>query len=167
MNAEFLENNIRVTESEGSYTADIRRKNIGPEGFLGAYVVSETKGAYVVSSAAPNGDNIDITAGPFVISYNPTTAESTVSYSEGGGSANGLIITENESGALDKTWKEIHDALTAGQTAVVLFNTNDLRSTSLIMSTIHDATDTEEVYSVAIAGRTYYAETETGYPSMT
>lgn len=82
----------------------------------------------------------------------------------GGGGANGFVLTENESGALDKTWKEIHDALAAGRPAVVLVDSDGLSGANLVLGVTYDTAETENPYHVATGTATYFAEAETGYP---
>lgn len=83
------------------------------------------------------------------------------------GGGGGLVVRETESSGvytLDKTWKEIHDAMVAG-TYVVIIQVDD---TATIVSDCFFYID-DDVYVVMPGSnrRVYGSQTQTGYPSYT
>lgn len=80
----------------------------------------------------------------------------------GGGTGGGVLVcTEDENGTLDKTWKEIYDAITGGK--ICLIATNEFgRDILSVVTSI--ATDNNTMYGVLSAENLYITNTEGGYP---
>ena len=85
---------------------------------------------------------------------------------EGGGTGGGaMVATATQSGAyvtLDKTWKELADAMESGIVPVILYNdgTNKYKETVTMIN------QTSDLYSVSTTSFTFEVDTETGYPSF-
>ena len=71
---------------------------------------------------------------------------------------------QEDGGTLDKTWKEIHDAVSDGKLSFVFFMGEDEIGIGIVMSVYE-----EGGYSIDVMGWnegfTYTAETENGYPT--
>lgn len=84
----------------------------------------------------------------------------------GGGTGGGVLVaTATQSGAyatLDKTWKELADAMESGIVPVILYNdgTNKYKETVTMIN------ETSDLYSVSTTSFSFEVDTETGYPSF-
>lgn len=82
----------------------------------------------------------------------------------GGGSGGGyLALHEDETGALDKTWKEIYDALTEGKYVSLLISNAENEINQYKVSTYSE--DGIYVVNVGTYGE-YTTNSENGYPSI-
>ena len=106
------------------------------------------------ASTATDGDTLVVDDGEWVIG------------SGGGGGTGGgaMVATATQSGAyvpLDKTWKELADAMESGIVPVILYNdgTNKYKETVTMIN------ETSDLYSVSTTSFTFEVDTETGYPS--
>lgn len=83
----------------------------------------------------------------------------------GGGTGGGaLVVTATQSGAyvtLDKTWKELADAMESGIVPVILYNDG----TNKYKETVTYINDMSDYYYVSTSSFSFETETETGYPS--
>ena len=93
--------------------------------------------------------------------------------SGGGGSASGLVVNVSyieEVRTMDKTWKEIHDALENGVPVIVKLpdvEDPDYPETdviSMVNGVMHDAYGYEVYYYYSIGMMTAVADSEDGYP---
>lgn len=121
----------------------------------------ERKGVYSDSLPTPT-DSSSVENGDYIINIH-NGKESYKPYSGGGGG--GVLIVHDVDGTLDKTWKEINDAL-AG--AVVLIVEDDGYGGHM-SSHVISAYDEEGEYAVVAdtkpSGTTYTTDSENGYPS--
>ena len=79
----------------------------------------------------------------------------------GGGTGGGVLIVNDVSGTLDKTWKEIYDATTGGKLCFIATH-NAVFDLLGLITTI--ATDHDTQYGVAADNQEYATSTEDGYP---
>lgn len=83
----------------------------------------------------------------------------------GGGTGVGVLVaTATQSGAyvtLDKTWKELADAMESGIVPVVLY----IDGTNKYKETVTMINETSDSYRVSTTSDTFEVDTETGYPS--
>lgn len=82
----------------------------------------------------------------------------------GGGSGGGsFVIHDDGTGTLDKTWKEIHDALVAGMFVAVVSSFDE----GVGYNIIYQAVNIEGTYSVdSVDGANFSTDSENGYPSV-
>ena len=91
--------------------------------------------------------------------------------SSGGGSAEPLFVHESESGVLDATWLEIHDAIAAGRSVMVFVSDEDDPNygtydyLSIVVSGYSTAGAQVEEGYVVMAGLQWVAAAQDGYPS--
>lgn len=90
----------------------------------------------------------------------------------GGGGGGGLVVHDTESSGvhtLDKTWKEIHDAMSAGGSVVVVAGSVDEGYYTLCGVVCEFTLGTYSVSILTTGGGSVSYETlsETGYPSYT
>lgn len=81
--------------------------------------------------------------------------------SSGGGG--GVLIVNDVSGTLDKTWKEIYDATTGGKLCLISVTNNGFDILALITII---ATDHDTMYGVGADNKQYETSTEDGYPVL-
>ena len=80
----------------------------------------------------------------------------------GGGTGGGVLIVNDVSGTLDKTWKEIYDATTGGKFCVIVVSGGGGDTLNFVISI---GTDHDTMYAVLAAENNAYAtSTEDGYP---
>ena len=79
----------------------------------------------------------------------------------GGGTGGGVLVVNDVNGTLDKTWKEIYDAITGGK--ICLIATNESGADILFVAT-SIATDNNTMYVVKVEDNMYTTNTEGGYP---
>ena len=114
--------------------------------------------------AKAGGQNV---ATPTPITREETFLQAIIDNGSGGGGGTGggvLVATATQSGAyatLDKTWKELADAMESGIVPVILYNdgTNKYKETVTMIN------ETSDLYSVSTTSFTFEVDTETGYPS--
>jgi len=83
----------------------------------------------------------------------------------GGGGASMFIHIDDQTGALDKTWKEMYDAFTAG-TAIILTGFRDGFYDYTLISAF--GTDNASVYGIQASNNIWFAtDSENGYPVET
>lgn len=76
-----------------------------------------------------------------------------------------LIVSVDETMTLDKTWKEIHDALANG--TIVVFSDSD--ETGVNLNIVNEASVEEETYHIYVLGSetlSFITDSENGYPTM-
>lgn len=80
----------------------------------------------------------------------------------GGGSGGGVleISVDNDTGALNKTWQEIHDALLSGKTCIV----HEEFDNGLIWGIVVCVSTDGSVYSVDVNNWTARTDSANGYP---
>ena len=80
----------------------------------------------------------------------------------GGGGGNNVLIAnyDNDTGALDKTWQQIYDALNSGTPAFIKGNNDG----EVFMLNIKGANSTPDYYVADITEATYVAESANDYP---
>lgn len=92
----------------------------------------------------------------------------------GAGGGGALVIHENESGELDRTWQEIHDAISAGQICISLYSADNEQQTVAQTLYVTDAVREGSSYyvrvcSVDLAGSLtvwrYETDSADGYPA--
>lgn len=83
--------------------------------------------------------------------------------SSGGGTGGGVLRINDVNETLDKTWREIYDAINSGK--LCLIATNEYGSDILTVAT-SIATDNNTMYGVKVANNMYITNTENGYPAM-
>lgn len=81
----------------------------------------------------------------------------------GGGGGGGVLIVNDVSGTLDKTWKEIYDATTGGKLCLISVTNNGFDILALITII---ATDHDTMYGVGADNKQYETSTEDGYPVL-
>lgn len=79
----------------------------------------------------------------------------------GGGSGGGYLAVHSNDGVLDKTWKEINDALVEGK-YVCLVQISDETKHKINFITWYDGSE----YYVEINGNSYVTDSENGYPIL-
>lgn len=67
-------------------------------------------------------------------------------------------------GTLDKTWKEIHDALQTRICIAVIVNGNDIRK-AMVYEAVYDQEEGKFAIRFAMVDSTFFAETENDYPT--
>ena len=125
-----------------------------------------------MSYTPTNWDNGDIITAAKLNKIEQGISEASSS-SDGGG---GLVVTEaieNFVSTLDKTWKEIHDAIAAGRCVFIHRADDDnpsygvYNSFEVVGYCAHVmGADVEEDGYVVQASGAWISETETGYPTM-
>lgn len=81
----------------------------------------------------------------------------------GGG---GLVVHESESSGvytLDKTWKEIHDAMTEGTPVVII--RADGNDVTIVVACVYAADDEVYIVMPGVNERVYVAASQTDYPT--
>lgn len=78
----------------------------------------------------------------------------------GGGTGGGVFVVNDVNGTLDKTWKEIYDAIIVGKICLIATNENNINILSVATSFV---TDNNTMYGVE-ADCKYITNTEDGYP---
>lgn len=68
-------------------------------------------------------------------------------------------------GTLDKTWKEIHDALQTRICIAVIVNGNDIRQ-AMVYEAVYDQEEGKFAIRFAMVNSTFFAETENDYPTV-
>lgn len=90
-----------------------------------------------------------------------------VSGSNNGDSGGGNLVVHDNNGTLDKTWKEIHDALGAGYYTIVLYYTESSEQFEQIQ--IIDAYKEDNYYvkvGIAMLAKIYMTDSKNGYPAI-
>lgn len=81
-----------------------------------------------------------------------------------GGGGGGALVVNDVSGTLDKTWKEIYDAITGGKLCLIAGSGGGFDTLILVVST---GTDHDTQYGVQDAEENVYmTSTEDGYPTL-
>ena len=117
--------------------------------------------------AKAGGQNVET---PTPITREETFLQAIIDNGSGGGGGGGtgggtMVATATQSGAyvtLDKTWKELADAMESGIVPVVL----NIDGTNKYKETVTVIRETSDLYSVSTTSFIFEVDTETGYPSF-
>ena len=84
----------------------------------------------------------------------------------GGGSGGGVLVVriDDDTGTLDKTWQEIHDALSAGQVVTVPFVESAGTTSAFIIGALITVEDKYAVYVGDLNTKAAEATSADGYP---
>lgn len=102
--------------------------------------------------------------GDIVTAEKLNNLESGVLSASGGGSFVIGVTSENDTDTLDKTWKEIHDAMASGQIAVIK-KTQEENIQIVLCYAAANIGDGAKPYLIATNDDSYFAETQNDYPS--
>ena len=103
-----------------------------------------------------------------VLTYDSTNGKWINKAATSGGSGGGNFVVHDNNGTLDKTWKEIHDALGAGYYVIVLFYNESDETFEHVQITIAGTGDGYYQVAVGIAmfQDWYKTDSENGYPVL-
>ena len=112
--------------------------------------------AYLAKIAGKEVDNLP----------EPTTKEQALlkEIAEGGGSTGGGLVVHVNDGTLDKTWQEIHDAMSSGSSVVIDGGDDFLELGHPICTVLSTAIDGDYYCVSAALGVLYRVDSTDGYP---
>lgn len=159
-------------EVNGTVIAYREMYTIDPdEGYIqvGVYTIANSDGGVVTVEAFEANDVVRLKVEPIEIELNDVfrAAVGEVAQKSGGGSGGGgVLAVHDEDGTLDKTWREIIDAVASTGAVVVWENDGTVVSAHII--TLCEINIITQKFIVAVAGTdSYYeADTESDYPVL-
>lgn len=151
-------NNTELANFKKKLSIELETTTSDEAQLISNIVDSASAGALPAVSADDNGKVLTVSSGAWVAAQ-----------PSGGG---GMVVSTNPStGALDKTWKEIHDALASGIMPIVLGVNTEYDTNIAIIDQVNVAT---EGYSVSIimfdsdffVRAKFRTDNENGYPTL-
>jgi hypothetical protein len=133
---------------------------------VGEYTLSYSSYALTVSGTS-NNDIVRVMVEPLEVKTTDAfraAVKKDAPKSEGGGSGGGVLVVTDTNGTLDKTWKEIHDAMLSGG-SVVSFSETDIGSIVVARYNNKGEEYTIKAYGAGGSFTDYVASSADGYPT--